>query len=87
MIAEYKLSIFKDIKEIVFKYFEVEFPITDTAITICDTYKMNIMLSDGLAAILRERGDIYNHFPVIYFSLALLKFIMAEFYVRVYTNI
>ena len=62
MIAEYKLSIFKDIKEIVFKYFEVEFPITDTAITICDTYKMNIMLSDGLAAILRERGDIYNSF-------------------------
>ena len=62
MIEEYKLSIFKDIKEIVFKYCETEFPIMDIAITIYDTYKLNIMLSDGLAAILRGRGDIYNSF-------------------------
>ena len=62
MVEEYKLSMFKDIKEIVFRYFEVNFPITDTAIAIYDTYKLNIMLSDGLAAILSDRNDIYNSF-------------------------
>lgn len=62
MVEEYKLSIFKDIKEIVFRYFEIDFPTKDTAITIYDTYKLNIMLSDGLAAILNDRNDIYNTF-------------------------
>ena len=33
MTVEYKLSIFKEIKEIVFRYFEVNFPIMDTAKT------------------------------------------------------
>ena len=62
MVEEYKLNICKNIKEIVFRYFEVDFPITDTDIAIYDTYKLNIMLSDGLAAILRGRNDIYNSF-------------------------
>ena len=31
MVWEYKLTIFKDIKEILFRYCEVDFPITDTA--------------------------------------------------------
>ena len=62
MVAEYRLSIFKEIKEIVFRYFEVEFPIMDTDVTKYDTYKLNIMLSDGLAAILSEKNDIYNSF-------------------------
>ena len=62
MVEEYKLSMFKDIKEIVFRYFEVDFPVMDTAIAIYDTYKLNIMLSEGLAAILSERNDIYNSF-------------------------
>ena len=62
MVWEHKLTICKDIKEILFKYCEVDFPITDTAVTIYDRYKINIMLSDGLAAILNERSDIYNSF-------------------------
>ena len=62
MVEEYRLSISNNIKEIVFKYFEVDFPITDTDIAIYDTYKFNIMLSDGLAAILSKRNDIYNSF-------------------------
>lgn len=62
MLEEYKLSIFKDIKQIVFRYYEVDFPIRDTPITKYDAYKLNIMLSDGLAAILSDRSDIYNTF-------------------------
>jgi len=62
MLEEYKLSIFKGIKQIVFRYYEVDFPIRDTPITKYDAYKLNIMLSDGLAAILSDRNDIYNTF-------------------------
>ena len=62
MIEEYKLNIYKDGKEIVFRYFEVDFPIMDTDIAIYDTYKLNIMLSDGLAAILSQKNNIYTWF-------------------------
>lgn len=62
MITTYKLSIFKGIKEIIFKYAEIDFPIKDTEIAIYDAYKFCIMLSDGLAAILNDRNDIYNSF-------------------------
>lgn len=62
MIEEYKLSIFKGIKEIVFRYIEVDFPIMDTDIVIYDSYKLNIMLSNGLAAVLSNRSDIYDSF-------------------------
>ena len=70
MVEEYKLCLFKNIKEIVFRYFEVDFPIKDTAIAVYDTYKLNIMLSDGLAAILSDRTDIYNSFSgdLLFFS-------------------
>ena len=70
MVEEYKLCLFKNIKEIVFRYFEVDFPIKDTEISIYDTYKLNIMLSDGLAAILSDRTDIYNSFSgdLLFFS-------------------
>ncbi len=62
MVEEYKLSIFKNCKEILFRYYEVDFPITDTDIVIYDSYKLNIMLSDGLAAVLSNRSDIYDSF-------------------------
>ena len=62
MILGRKLRLFKDAKEIIFRYIEASFPITDTAVAIYDTYKLNIMLSDGLAAILNERNEIYNSF-------------------------
>lgn len=62
MLEEYKLSIYKGTKKIVFRYSEVDFPIKDTPIIIYDAYKLNIMLSDGLAAILSDRSDIYNTF-------------------------
>lgn len=70
MVEEYKLCLFKNIKEIAFRYFEVDFPIKDTEISIYDTYKLNIMLSDGLAAILSDRTDIYNSFSgdLLFFS-------------------
>lgn len=70
MVEEYKLCLFKNIKEITFRYFEVDFPIKDTEISIYDTYKLNIMLSDGLAAILSDRTDIYNSFSgdLLFFS-------------------
>lgn len=62
MIEEYKLKIFKGIKEIVFRYIEVDFPIMDTDTVIYDSYKLNIMLSNGLAAVLSNRIDIYDSF-------------------------
>lgn len=62
MIEEYKLSIFKDIKEIIFRYVEVDFPLMDTDISVYDSYKLNIMLSDGLAAVMSDRSDIYDSF-------------------------
>ena len=62
MIEEYKLSIFKDIKEIIFRYVEVDFPIMDTQTVVYDSYKLNIMLSNGLAAVLTDRSDIYDSF-------------------------
>ena len=70
MVEEYKLRICEDIKEIVLRYFEVDFPIMDTGITIYDTYKLNVMLSDGLAAILSERNAIYNSFSGDFFFFA-----------------
>ncbi len=60
MVKERKLSVFKNTKKIIFRYIEAEFPIMDTEVTIYDAYKLNIMLSDGLAAILSDRHDIYN---------------------------
>lgn len=70
MIAERKLSLFKGIKEIVFRYIETDYPMVDTPVTIYDTYKLNIMLSDGLAAILSDRAEIYNSFSgdVLFFA-------------------
>ena len=62
MIQEYKLSLVKGSNEIIFRYIEAEYPITDTKVFMYDMYKLNIMLSDGLAAILRETNDIYNSF-------------------------
>ena len=62
MNKEYSLTILKDASPIVFRYFEVDFPISDTEVFIYDSYKLNIMLSDGLAALLSDRGDIYNTF-------------------------
>ena len=62
MIEEYKVRIFKGVREIIFRYAEVDFPIMDTNTVIYDSYKLNIMLSDGLAAILSDRSDIYDSF-------------------------
>ena len=70
MKQEYSLTILKNASPIVFRYFEVDFPISDTDVFIYDSYKLNIMLSDGLAAILSDRGDIYNTFSgdMLFFS-------------------
>jgi len=62
MIEEYKVRIFKGIREIIFRYVQVDFPIMDTDTVIYDSYKLNIMLSNGLAAVLSDRSDIYNSF-------------------------
>ena len=70
MVAEYKLNIYKDAKPIIFKYIEVHYPLMDTVVTKYDAYKLNIMLSDGLAAVLNQRNDVYNTFSgdVLFFS-------------------
>lgn len=70
MIFEYKLNVYTDAKPVEFKYVEVNFPIMDTEITIYDAYKLSIMLSDGLAAVLNERNDVYNTFSgdLLFFS-------------------
>ena len=62
MVLEYKLSIYKDAKPILFRYIETHYPLMDTEVVIYEAYKLNIMLSDGLAAVLDERGDVYNTF-------------------------
>jgi len=62
MLKKYNLSIFNGMKEIIFNYLEVDFPLIDTDTVVYDSYKLNIMLSDGLAAILNDRNDIYNSF-------------------------
>jgi len=62
MVFEYKLSIYKGAKPILFRYIESHYPLMDTEVVIYDAYKLNIMLSDGLAAVLDERGDVYNTF-------------------------
>lgn len=62
MVSERNLSIFKDTKPIVFKYIQTHYPLMDTEVFLYDAYKLNIMLSNGLAAILNNRNDIYNTF-------------------------
>lgn len=62
MVYEYKLNAYKDTKQIIFNYVEAHYPLMDTEITIYDAYKLSIMLSDGLAAVLSARNDIYNSF-------------------------
>jgi len=62
MTLEYRLRIFRDIKEIIFKYVETHYPLMDTGVVRYHTHKLNIMLSDGLAAVLNDRNDIYNTF-------------------------
>lgn len=59
---EYELFVLKDAKPIVFSYLERPFPLMDTGVLLYDAYKLNLMLSDGLAAILNDRNDIYNTF-------------------------
>ena len=70
MIFEYKLNVYKDAKPVEFKYVEVDFPIMDTEIAIYNAYKLSIMLSDGLAAVLNERSEVYNTFSgdLLFFS-------------------
>lgn len=70
MIFEYKLNVYKDAKPVEFKYVEVNFPIMDTEIAIYNAYKLSIMLSDGLAAVLNERSEVYNTFSgdLLFFS-------------------
>ena len=70
MIFEYKLNVYKDAKPIVFKYVEANFPIMDTDVVVYEAYKLSIMLSDGLAAVLNERSDVYNTFSgdLLFFS-------------------
>ena len=41
---------------------EVHYPQIDTNVVLYSAYKLNIMLSDGLAAIMNDRNDIYNTF-------------------------
>ena len=70
MIFEYKLNVYKDAKPVELKYVEVNFPIMDTEIAIYNAYKLSIMLSDGLAAVLNERSEVYNTFSgdLLFFS-------------------
>ncbi len=62
MISSYELTLLQGTKPIVFEYIEREYPLMDTSVALYDTYKLNIMLSDGLAAIMNDRNDIYNTF-------------------------
>ena len=62
MISEYKLKVNRNAQDIVFQYIELHYPQTDTSVLLYSAYKMNIMLSDGLAAIMNDRNDIYNTF-------------------------
>lgn len=70
MISIYELRIYKDIKPIVLKYAENNYPLMDTDTIIYDVYKLSIMLSDGLAAILNDRNEIYNTYSgdLLFFS-------------------
>ena len=62
MITEYPLNLFENVPPVILKYIEAHYPLTDTSVMIYDAYKLNIMLSDGLAAVMNDRNDVYNTF-------------------------
>lgn len=68
----YELRIHKDIDAVIFKYNERYFPETDTELNLYNKFKLNIMLTNGLAAVLNKRNDIYNTFcgDMLFFSPA-----------------
>ena len=56
------MNVCRNTQPIVFQYIEEHFPKIDTSVWLYSAYKLNIMLSDGLAAIMNDRNDIYNTF-------------------------
>ena len=69
MEIERKIKTFSQIEEITIKYYEYEHDKSDNAITIYDSYKFGIHLTDGLAAVMNEniiyadKGDIFVFTP------------------------
>lgn len=69
MEIERKINVFSQLDEITIKYYEYEHDKSDNAITIYDSYKFGIHLTDGLAAVMNEniiyadKGDIFVFTP------------------------
>ena len=66
----YELKLHKDIDAVIFKYNNRYFPEMDTELNIYNKFKLNIMLTNGLAAVLNKSNDIYNTFcgDMLFFS-------------------
>lgn len=64
-----KIKVFSQLEDIIIKYYEYEHDKSDNAITIYDSYKFGIHLTDGLAAVMNEniiyadKGDIFVFTP------------------------
>lgn len=75
MEVERKIKVFNQLEEITMKYLEYEHEKSDSVFQLQDTYKFEILLTDGLAAVINEKINYANKGDIFVFSPKEIHFV------------